>query len=43
MRYIEERNEFTNTNRIIVDRFKIYYKRAGNNVIIVGIKFPVEN
>src|SRR5699024_3757808 len=43
VRYMEVIGKYKGISRIVIDRFKIYYKRTNTERIIVGIKFPREN
>lgn len=43
VRFKEDTGKYKGISRIVIDRFKIYYKRTNNEIIIIGIKFPREN
>ncbi len=40
--YTEEYGEYKGVSRIIVSKFKVYYKRRGDDIVIVAVKFPGE-
>ncbi|UJL46903.1 hypothetical protein KFZ58_02855 [Virgibacillus sp. NKC19-16] len=42
LRYKEEIGKFKGISRIVIDKFKIYYKQTVSKIIIIGIKFPGE-
>ncbi|MFC4766150.1 hypothetical protein [Effusibacillus consociatus] len=40
--YTEEYGKYVGFSRIVVRKFKIYYNRIHNHIVIVGVKFPGE-
>jgi hypothetical protein len=40
--YTEGSGEYKGISRVVINKFKIYYESQGNEVIILGIKFPGE-
>jgi hypothetical protein len=40
--YTEEFGKYKGISRIIVKKFKIYYKQFDNDIVIVGLLFPGE-
>ncbi|UFT98717.1 hypothetical protein KO561_16185 [Radiobacillus kanasensis] len=41
--YIEENGEFKGISRVVIKKFRVYYKLIGNEAIILAILFPGEN
>ena len=41
--YKEEFGEYTGVSRVVVKKFKIYYKQFDNDIVIIGLLFPGEN
>lgn len=40
--YTEELGEYRGISRIVVKKFKIYYKQFDNDITIIGLLFPGE-
>lgn len=41
--YTEESGKYKGISRIVVKKFKIYYKKIDNDIVIVGLLFPGES
>ncbi|RKQ34330.1 type II toxin-antitoxin system RelE/ParE family toxin [Oceanobacillus halophilus] len=41
-RYTEEQGKYKGLSRVVFNKFKIYYEKLDNQIIIVAIKFPRE-
>lgn len=41
-RYKEEKGTYLGMSRIVVRKFKIYYEKIDDEIIIVAVKFPKE-
>ncbi|MBS4030903.1 MAG: type II toxin-antitoxin system RelE/ParE family toxin [Clostridiales bacterium] len=41
--YTEEYGVYQGVSRIVVSKFKVYYERHNEDIIILAIKFPGEN
>ncbi|MGI6413054.1 MAG: hypothetical protein ACOX47_12055 [Bacillota bacterium] len=41
--YTEEFGRYKGISRIIIRKFKIYYKQIYNDIVIIGLLFPGEN
>lgn len=41
--YTEEFGRYKGVSRIVVKKFKIYYKQFDNDIVIIGVLFPGEN
>jgi len=40
--YTEEFGEYKRMSPFLIKRFKVYYEQIGNQIIILGVKFPGE-
>lgn len=41
--YTEEFGKYRGISRIVVKKFKIYYKQFDNDIVIIGLLFPGES
>ncbi|MDT8860375.1 hypothetical protein N0O92_09025 [Alkalihalobacillus sp. MEB130] len=41
--YTEEFGKYKGITRVVVKRFRVYYKLINNNVVILAVLFPGEN
>lgn len=40
--YVEEFGEYKGVSRVIIRRVRVYYEQAGNEIVVVAVKFPGE-